>query len=199
MADGLLKPSLPFGIPAPGSYGLASADPGVTAHMRKVSICLIQPLKNSSADCSKILSRVIGITLPQIGRATIDGERRVAWAGRGNWIVVTPDDNKLWARLHTAFGEQAALADQSDGRVVVSLKGRAARATLEKGCTLDLHPSVFSSGGSALTLIEHVAVHILQVDDAPVYELITTRSSVGHLWHWLTHSAAEFGLHIEAS
>jgi heterotetrameric sarcosine oxidase gamma subunit len=62
--------------------------------------------------------------------------------------------------------------------------------------TLDLHPSVFSTGSAAVTVVNHIGVTLWQTDDVPTYRLAVPRSYVGSFMEWLTASAAEFGLEV---
>ena len=101
----------------------------------------------------------------------------------------------LVARLRARAG-LASIADQSDGRVVLRLRGDRVRQVLAKGVPLDLHPRRFKVGDVASTLVAHVGVQIEQLDDQPTFQLMASRSLAGSLWSWLTKSAAEFGYEV---
>ena len=87
----------------------------------------------------------------------------------------------------------ASIADQSDGRVVLRLRGDRVRDVLAKGVPVDLHPRSFKTGDVASTLVAYIGVQIQQLDDRPTFQLMAFRSLAGSLWSWLTKSAAEFG------
>jgi heterotetrameric sarcosine oxidase gamma subunit len=99
-------------------------------------------------------------------------------------------------RLRAALSPLASVSDQSDGRTVIRVRGPGARDTLAKGMPIDLHPRTFRPGDAAVTLVAHIGAHIWQVDEAPTYELIVSRSYAAAFLEWLIHSAAEFGVAI---
>ncbi len=199
MADGKLRPALPFGIPAPGRFGVAAGEPGVRVRVLSAhSLVLVQPFKGREADASASLESAFGIALPATGRGVSNGRIAIAWAGAGMWLASAPDAG-LPARLAEALGERAATTDQSDGRCLFRVSGRDARRTLEKGTTLDLHPRAFATGYAAATVVAHLAAGIRQTGDTPEYEIAVARSSAGDFWHWLADSASEYGLELEPS
>ncbi len=197
MVDVHLEPSPPHGLPEPGWYGTAARAPGVVASAASVSLCLLQPAKVDGESSLAQVAQKIGVAVPQSGFVDISGDRRLAWSGRGAWLLVTPEDAGLAERLRDLSGSGVSVTDQSDGRAMLRISGPAARRVLQKGSAIDLDPRAFGAGRTAVTTIEHVGVQILQITDAPAYELITARSSVAHLWHWLVNAAGEFGLRIE--
>jgi sarcosine oxidase subunit gamma len=115
------------------------------------------------------------------------------WAGVGRWFVVASGDpTRLIAILQEALGGLASILDQSDGQMAIGIAGGNVRATLAKGCALDLHPDSFKPGDAAATLFGHVPVHLTRTgtDD---YELLVPRSYAASLWDSLGEMAAEFG------
>ena len=76
------------------------------------------------------------------------------------------------------------------------VSGPKTRQVLAKGISLDLDARVFKPGDVALTLAEHIAVQLWQVDDRPSYEIAMFRSLAGSFWHWLAASAEEFGYEV---
>jgi sarcosine oxidase subunit gamma len=88
------------------------------------------------------------------------------------------------------------VSDQSDGYAVLRLAGAAMRATFEKGLAVDLHPAAFGPGDAAVTTCSHIGVILWQLDDAPTYEIALFRSLAADFWHWLSTSAAEYGLRV---
>ena len=85
------------------------------------------------------------------------------------------------ARLRGRIGLFAAVADQSDSRLVLRLSGPRVRDVLAKGVPLDLHPKVFKPGDVATTLVAYIGVQIDMLDDAPTYQLTAPRSMAGTL------------------
>ena len=118
-----------------------------------------------------------------------------------NIIAVGADDTDILAAIATVADSQgglAAVADQSDGRSVIRVGGPRAREALGKGVLIDLHPRAFGPGDAAVTTIAHIGAHFWQVDDAPSYEFVVSRSFAADFWRWLVAAAAEFGVNVAA-
>jgi sarcosine oxidase subunit gamma len=116
------------------------------------------------------------------------------WAGVGRWFVVATgqDPARLVTILQEELGALASILDQSDGQVAIGITGGGVRATLAKGCALDLHPDSFKPGEAAATLFGHVPLHLTRTG-ADDYELLVPRSYAAGLWESLGEMAAEFG------
>ena len=80
------------------------------------------------------------------------------------------------ARLQDRLTGLASIADQTDGRVVLRLRGSRVRDVLAKGVPLDLHHRSFKTGDIASTLVAYIGVQIEQLDDAPTFQLMAFRS-----------------------
>ena len=91
------------------------------------------------------------------------------WAGPERWLVAAParPPHDLIASLRARTDSIAAVCDQSDSRILLRVSGPLARETLAKGISLDLHPSVFTPGSTAITIVAHIGCQIWQIDDAP--------------------------------
>jgi sarcosine oxidase subunit gamma len=115
-------------------------------------------------------------------------------AGPDKWLALAPapEASRLMAELRKALAGSASLLDQSDGRVLIELSGGEAREALAKGTGVDLDPSVFPVGHSAITAFGHLTVHLTHAG-ADTYELIVTRSYAETLWETLLAAAREFG------
>ena len=115
-------------------------------------------------------------------------------AGPDKWLALAPaaEASRLMAELRTALADAASLLDQSDGRVLIELSGGEAREVLAKGTGIDLDPSVFPVGHSAITSFGHLTVHLTRAS-ADSYDLIVTRSYADALWETLLEAAREFG------
>ena len=53
--------------------------------------------------------------------------------------------------------------------MLLELRGPRVRDVLAKGVSIDLHPRAFRTGDVAVTTASHLAVHLWQVADEPVY------------------------------
>ncbi len=146
-------------------------------------------------DLRSAVSEHLGLTLPEAGAATFDGERGLVWSAPGQWLAMagTPGDLR---GLPEALRGLAAVTDQSDGRAVVRVSGLRARAMLAKGVAIDLHPRAFGPGRAAVTSIAHIGVQLWQRDAGPTYDITVARSFAGSFWGWLAHAAAEFGFEV---
>ena len=103
---------------------------------------------------------------------------------------------ELEARLAAVFAGLASVTEQSDGRTVLRISGPKARDTLAKGLPIDLHPRVFRSGDTGLTVAALIGVQIWQIDETPTYEIAVFRGFARSFWHFLTEAAAEYGCEI---
>lgn len=84
---------------------------------------------------------------------------------------------------------KAFVMDQSHGRVRIGVSGRSSRALLSRGTAVDLDPSVFPDGHSAMTMVGHLSVQIVRTGNDS-FELTVLRSFAESLWDDLTHMAA---------
>ncbi len=132
------------------------------------------------------------------GASNSDGKTQVSWNGPNSWMIVASDDEagfapgELFARIQAAVGELGAVVDQSHGRCGLRLSGECARAVMEKNTALDLHPRAFGPGRCALTSVAHMNATLVQVDDAPTYDLYVARSLARSFAHALEHACHEF-------
>ncbi len=116
------------------------------------------------------------------------------WAGPERWLVAAPDHapEALVASLRAGADGSAAVCDQSDGWVLLRVSGRFARDALAKGIPVDLHPSAFAPGSTAVTRAASIGCQIWQVDDAPTYDIAVPRSFAASFRRWLDGAAAGF-------
>jgi sarcosine oxidase subunit gamma len=137
-----------------------------------------------------------GVPLPlQPNRVASMRELRTLWLGPDEWLVTAPERGvpDLSGRLRRALaGRHATVADLSAARAIIEVVGPAARALLEKGCGLDLHPRAFAPGCCARTSLAKLPVIIDQLSAAPSYRLFVCRSAAIWLVEWLIDAAQEF-------
>ncbi len=65
-----------------------------------------------------------------------------------------------------------------------------------KGVAIDLHRDAFGMADVAVTAIAHIGTILWMVDEQPRYRVAVFRSYAGSFWHWLSTSAAEFGIEV---
>ncbi|WP_026615913.1 sarcosine oxidase subunit gamma family protein [Ensifer aridi] len=112
----------------------------------------------------------------------------------GQWFIVgeEPMTHQEMKSLFAALEPRATGVDQSHGRVRIRIEGAMASRALSKGTALDLDPSAFPVGQSAVTLIGHIAAHITRVD-TDAFEIIVLRGFAESLWSDLAQMSLEFG------
>ena len=143
---------------------------------------------------------VLGVGLPTEPNTVAEGDGVGAlWLGPDEWLLITPPslETQLDEALREALDDTfAAVTDVSGGQIVISIQGSHARDVLAKGCSLDLHPRVFSPGHCAQTLVASVGAIIRQIDEKPSFDLIVRRSFAEYLALWLEDAAQEYGLEV---
>ena len=88
-----------------------------------------------------------------------------------------------------------AAVDVSAQRTTLRLRGEHARDVLAKGCSLDLHPTVFGPGAAAQTMLGQAAVVLIPLsDNGTDYRILVRSSFAGYLADWLIDAAEEFGV-----
>ncbi len=172
------------------------------------------------------LAAVIGVappTEPNTAVSTPDGAHHVLWLGPDEWLVIgvpgsapgaTPGSApgsapgpapgpapSLEAALAAAFdGAPGAVVDVSANRTMLSLVGPHARATLEHGCSIDLHPRAFGTGRCAQTMLARAAVILVRMagnptqvgpDPTPEYRILVRPSFANYLVAWLADALSE--------
>ena len=151
-----------------------------------------------------VVKKVFGADLPVEANTASEGKRghRLLWLGPDEWLAVVPDghETKAAADLDEAMPEEHfAVADVSGSRTIISLSGPRARDVLMKGCSLDLHPRVFSAGQCAQSSLARCHMLLHQVADTPAYDLYVHRSFADYLWRWLEDAAKEYGVAIDSA
>jgi len=142
------------------------------------------------------VTRVLGAEPPlQANTFVVAGTSMIYWLGPDEWLIVTQPGQQ--AALAATLGEAlqgvfSSITDVSSGQAIISVSGANARALLEKGCPIDLHPREFAIGDCAQTHLAKAAVLISAVNDAPGYELIVRRSFADYLGLWLLDAIVEF-------
>ena len=155
-------------------------------------------------------AEAFGFALPvQPNTSAGNGETSALWLGPDEWWLVVPGAepvagrelaDKLRAALADGF---AAVTEVGESRTCIRIAGPKARALLQKGCPLDLHPRAFGAGQCAQTILAKatVTIHLSadeSVADGPVFEVYVLRSFAEYLWIWLEDAGREYGVTVIA-
>jgi len=178
-------------------HGAQDGHAGVTLALRSgPALATVSARRNQMDALAGRVREVFGLRLVHVPRCVIAGPIAFVWAGPGQWLAIgdSEDGPKFEQRLRATLGNLASVNDQSDGRTIFRIRGKRARDALSKGVPIDLHPSKFGAGDTAVTTVAHIGAHFWQVDETPTYEFITSRSFAAAFCHWLLASAAEFGV-----
>lgn len=142
------------------------------------------------------LEGVLGTTLPKrCGSVSTSDGVSVLWLSPDEFLVITDQPTATLAvELAEALGAgPGAVLDLSANRTTFALAGPSARAVLEKGCPLDLHPRSFAVGTAYLTLIGAVPVLLWKIAD-DTYQILPRSTYADFLGRWLIDAMQEFAV-----
>ena len=197
MPDAVLQERSPLHGPAvPGRFGARGNVVGVSIEERTMALASVVARRDQRDALGRKVAERYGLQLPDGPRRSTAGSVTFAGVAPGQWVASTEGAADFVTGVRSDLGSLAAVADQSDSRLVVRLSGPRVRDVLVKGLAVDLHPRAFKLGDVAVTLVAHIGVQIDMLDDAPTYQLAAARSMAGSFWSWLTASAAEFGYDV---
>lgn len=133
---------------------------------------------------SSAVQQALGLPLPRVPNTTAEGNRRIAcWLGPDEWLLRSADSQPQGAgqiarQLEQALaGQFFATTDQSSAYSILQLRGPHARAVLNKGCPLELHPEVIRHGQCAQSHYFGASVLLRPLDaDGQDWEIIVRRS-----------------------
>ncbi|MFD4970233.1 sarcosine oxidase subunit gamma [Streptomyces sp. NPDC058424] len=140
------------------------------------------------------IGSVLGAPLPgHCGATARSGPHATLWLGPDEWLVLSQSEGPaLLAELLDALaGAPGSVVDVSANRTTLELTGPSARAVLEKGCALDLHPRSFGPGRALSTQVGPVPVVLWQTDEA-TYRLFPRSSFADYLARWLIDAMSEY-------
>lgn len=158
------------------------------------------------------VEQVLGVAPPTKPNTVAEGDGvSILWLSPEEWWVIARKDEaidaeaKLAEKLRAALSDcQAAVTEVGEGRSCILVSGPQARDLLNKGCPLDLHPSVFGVPGScAQTMLAKSLVVLNLVNDeeseGPTFEVYVLRSFADYLWSWLEDAAGEYGVVVHGA
>lgn len=149
--------------------------------------------------------QVLGTALPLEHNTFVDHQGLlVFWLGPDEWLIVCAEGEQTRLRddLRTALEECfCAITDVTGGNTMLAISGTSADELIRKGCTIDVHASVFGPGQCAQTMMAKTAVLLFEQDDKAAsdavanfrdFRIIVRRSFADYLGVWLQDAAREF-------
>ena len=154
---------------------------------------------NPSGPGGAAAGTALGIDLPTTPSTRVDsGEVTAVWLGPEEWLITTRSQSpeELEGTLRTAVTPHGGAAvDVSRQRTTIRLTGAHARDILAKGCSIDLHPTVFRPGSGVQTMLGLAGVVLIALDDSGTdYRILVRASFARYLAEWLIDAAEEFGV-----
>jgi sarcosine oxidase subunit gamma len=158
-------------------------------------------LLRGDAEVRDRASAVLGCELPGTMRSASGGAVRALWLGPDEWLLLTAPD-AVDGSAAALRGELAALhhavIEVSDRFTGIGIAGARAADTLNAGCPLDLHPSVFPAAMVTRTLLAKAPVVLHRQERADAFELHVNGSFAPYAWLFLENAAREFGFTVAA-
>lgn len=136
------------------------------------------------------------LTIPQESNTFVIHENILcAWLGPDEWLVVSPPDkaDRMAEGLKEVLTNQfATFTRLGSAQTIIRVSGENSIDFLSRGISIDLHPSEFSIGQCAQTVMAHSNVTVLNhTRDEPLLDIIVRRSFADHLWRWLLDAGEE--------
>lgn len=119
------------------------------------------------------------------------GSRAALWLGPDEWLLIGPPDAGPWIveEVGAALrGTHHSVVDVSASRVALELRGLGVRELLSKGCSIDLHPRVWTAGSCAQTVLGKAPVILHERDGAT--RILVRTSFADYLKEWFAASGA---------
>jgi sarcosine oxidase subunit gamma len=170
-----------------------------TVELREVPFLTMAGFRvDPASDAGERLGALTGGLPSASGEVRSNGDTAVLWLGPAEFLLVAPAEShesvggELPRTLIAALGDGAGqVVDVSANRTTLELSGPRARAVLEKGCSLDLHPRVFKTGTALSTEIGGIPA-ILWKTAEETYRVFPRASFAEFLGRWLLDAMREF-------
>ena len=118
-----------------------------------------------------------------------EGDRTSLWLGPDEWLLLGPagDGDRIVEQVAAELGgAHHSVVDVSANRVALELRGPGVRELLSKGCSIDLHPRVWTSGLCAQTMLAKAPVILHERDGAT--RILVRTSFTDYLLDWFRAS-----------
>jgi len=175
----------------------AASGPGVRLRETPRLAMVNLRVRSGSAEAARA-GDALGTVLPAANAVAPATGGAVVWLGPDELLVVGRDGDAgdLVAQLTAACaGGRSSVVDVSAARAGVDVAGERARDVLAKGCSIDLHPRVFTPGRCAQTLLARANVIVWHLGENLYdggFRVLTGASFADYLADWLTDAAAEY-------
>ncbi len=153
-------------------------------------VSLAVPLGREQAAATAV-RKAYGVGLPKPGTTAgskIDNAMLVWMSADQFFVLFDGGGPNPVAHVQGLLGAAGYLTDQSDGWVLLELKGPMARTALERICPIDLDPGAFPKGRVARTAMEHIGAVVIHTNDDG-FLLLSPRSSARSFAHAVETSA----------
>ena len=170
-----------------------------TVELREVPFLTMAGLRvDPGSDAGERLGTLTGGLPAASGEVRSSGGTAVLWLGPAEFLLVAPAESheslggELPRALVEALGDGAGqVVDLSANRTTLELTGPRARAVLEKGCSLDLHPRVFTAGTALSTEIGGIPAVLWKTAEEE-YRIFPRASFAEFLGRWLLDAMREY-------
>ncbi|WP_411374602.1 sarcosine oxidase subunit gamma [Arthrobacter sp. MPF02] len=177
----------------------ASGSLAGTVELAEVPFLTLVGLRaQAGSETAQRLAAVTGGLPAHCGGTVTNGHTTVLWLGPGEFLVVAPTEaheslgGDLIQALQSALADgQGQVVDLSANRTTFELTGPRARAVLEKGCSLDLHPRVLKAGTAYSTEVANIPV-ILWKTGEESFRIFPRASFAEFLGRWLLDAMREY-------
>jgi sarcosine oxidase subunit gamma len=179
--------------PSGGAVGV------LVSERTNVTLASVAARRNSTGALARRMREVFGFEPPLQPRHIGGDDVALVWTGPAQWLAIGAGvkGDALVGWLRTELSGLASISDQTDGHVVIRLRGPDVRNLLARGLPIDLHVSAFVPGHAAVTMLGHVGLYVWQVDARPTYDLAVPATYAAYVWRWIAAAAAQFGLAVE--
>jgi len=170
-----------------------------TAEISEVPFLTMVGLRaDAGSEPAARLAAVTGGLPDGSGSVVTNGDTSVLWLGPSEFLVVAPTEaheslggNLIPALREALGGDAGQVVDLSANRTTFELSGPRARAVLEKGNSLDLHPRVFKAGTAFSTEIANIPA-ILWKTGEESFRIFPRASFAEFLGRWLLDAMREY-------
>lgn len=185
-----------------GAYGAAGEAGVALTEIRNFDLVQVMARRGKAAELAKAAKGRFGVAAPETPKAVQTSDAALIWSGPDQFFILSKGGKHSIGTLTQAFASSASLSDQSHARVLISISGDKARATLAKLSSIDLHADAFAIGAAAATSMDHTSVTLWRGNDRDglaVFNVLVFATFAESLWHTMLDSAAEYGVAISHS